>query len=218
MQDFPANSRRAEQAANEPKKIAPVTSATVEQRKKGLGRKFKETFVVGDARTTRDYVIFEVMIPAVRDMMFDAVEGAFKRMIYGESARHRPGATSGGYPGLGHVNYGGYSSIKPTGGPGSRPAQTSQPQRQLSRMSKARNSFDEIIIPDRHGAEEVIERMFDILSQYGSVSVADLYELTGLASSHTDIKWGWTQLRGAKAIRLRQGGFVLDLPEPQALA
>jgi hypothetical protein len=213
MQDFPANSRKAE-AANEPRKVEPVTSATLEVRKKGLGRKFKDTFVVGDARTTRDYVIFDVIIPSVRDMMFDAVQGAFQRMIYGESAKTRPGGM-GGYSNVGHVNYAGMSSSPK---PGSRTAQRPQPERQLSRMSRARNEFDELIIPDRHGAEEVIERMYDILSQYGSVSIADLYELTGLASSHTDIKWGWTQLRGAKAVRLRQGGFLLDLPEPQPLA
>jgi hypothetical protein len=49
------------------------------------------------------------------------------------------------------------------------------------------------------------------------MNVADLYELTGLESNHTDMKWGWTQLRGAKAVRLRTGGFLLDLPEPQPL-
>jgi hypothetical protein len=87
----------------------------------------------------------------------------------------------------------------------------------LSRRSRARGAFDELIIPSRQEAEEVIERMFDILSRYGAVSVADLYELTGVQSSHTDMKWGWAELRGAKAVRLRQGGFLLDLPEPEPL-
>lgn len=213
MKDFPANSRKAE-AVNEPRQIEPVTSAKREVRKKGLGRKFRETFVVGDARTTRDYVIFDIIIPGVRDMVFDAVDGTFRRMIYGET-KSRPGSM-GGYSGVGHVNYSGMSNSPAK--PGSRTSQPPRPERQLSRMSRARNEFDELIIPDRHSAEEVIERMYDILSKYGSVSIADLYELTGLASSHTDIKWGWTNLRGAKAVRLRQGGFLLDLPEPQPLA
>ncbi len=92
------------------------------------------------------------------------------------------------------------------------------PQRSISRTSRARNHFDELIIASRQEAEEVIDRMFDIMSRYGSVSVADLYELTGLQSSHTDIKWGWTEMRGAKPVRLRQGGFLLELPEPQPLS
>jgi len=49
------------------------------------------------------------------------------------------------------------------------------------------------------------------------VTVADLYELTGIASSHTDNKWGWTELRGARAVRTRDGHFLLDLPDPQPL-
>jgi hypothetical protein len=89
--------------------------------------------------------------------------------------------------------------------------------RTLSRRSRARHDFDELIIPSRQEAEEVIDRMFDLLSRYGEVSVADLYELTGIQSSHTDMKWGWRELRGTKAIRLRQGGFLLDLPEPEPL-
>jgi hypothetical protein len=47
--------------------------------------------------------------------------------------------------------------------------------------------------------------------------VDELYEMTGIASTHTDRKWGWTSLPGAKVVRLRTGGFLLDLPEPEAL-
>lgn len=224
MQDFPPNSQKAAAHQPEPKKIERVTTAEVERRKRGLGRKFKEAFIVGDARTAWEYIITDVIIPSIQDTMIEAFQGGIARLIKGDSARgayrpaaYRPWWEQGGYGGVtgpGHVDY---TAPSNSPRPGSRPPSRASSQRQLSRMSRARNEFDELIIPDRHAAEEVIERMYDILSKYGSVSVADLYELTGLASTHTDVKWGWTQLRGAKAIRQPRGGFLLDLPEPQPL-
>ncbi len=114
-----------------------------------------------------------------------------------------------GYQNVGRVDYRGMSSAPP----GARP---STPQRRtLSRQARARMTFDEIVIPSRQEAEEVLERMYDMLSQYGMVSVADLCALTGITASHTDVKWGWQALTGARAQRLRHGGFVLDLPDPE---
>lgn len=116
----------------------------------------------------------------------------------------------GSYSNVGHVNYQGMSSAPPR----NNRLPTS---RTLSRRSRARQDFDEIVIQTRTEAEDVIDRMYDLLSRDGMVTVSDLYELTGIQSSHTDQKWGWTQLRGAKVARLRSGGFLLDLPEPEAL-
>ncbi len=87
------------------------------------------------------------------------------------------------------MNYSGISKPKPQPGP----------QRMLSRASRARHDFSDLIIPSRQEAEEVIDQLFEVMSRHGSVSVADLYELTDIQSSHTDMKWGWTNLRGAKA-------------------
>lgn len=206
MEDFPANSRAARAAQDEPQKVERITSAEAKRRKRGLGRQFKDTFVGGDARTAFNYMVVDVIVPAIQDTMIDAFQGGVERLIRGDN--HRPRRTRvSGYGNAGHVNYQGMST--PT-------KQTPQP-RMLSRSSRSRGSFDELIIPSRQEAEEVIDRMFDILSRYGSVSVATLYELTGVQSSHTDMKWGWTALQGAKAMRLRQGGFLLDLPEPEPL-
>lgn len=204
MQDFPANSNRAKVNAEPREKIEPVTSAEAVRRKRGLGQRFKETFVGGDARTALHYMLGEVILPAIQDTMIEAFQGGVERLIRGESTRHRRVSSSSN--GLGHVAYNRYA--QPSTSRSSSP-------RTLSRRSRARHEFDELIIPSRQEAEEVIDRMFDLLSRYGEVTVADLYELTGIQSSHTDMKWGWTELRGAKAVRLRQGGFLLDLPEPE---
>jgi hypothetical protein len=207
MQEFPPNSSKA-RVPDEP--IVRVTSAEAGRRKKGLGRQFKETFIGGDMKSAMHYMMLDVVIPAIQDTLIDAFQGGVERLIRGENARPRRGVPSSYGDIIGHVNYGGISR---------GPAQSSrQPQqRMLSRRARSRQEFDEIIIPSRQEAEEVIDQMFEIMSRYGSVSVANLYGLTGIQSAHTDHKWGWTQLRGARAVpQRRSGGFLLDLPEPEA--
>lgn len=88
----------------------------------------------------------------------------------------------------------------------------------MSRQARARHDFRDIIIPNRQEAEDVIDTMFDVLSRYGRVEVALLYELTGIQTSHVDHKWGWTEMRGARAVRHpRSGGYLLNLPDPEQL-
>lgn len=213
MQDFPANSQKAAKATESPKEpIKPVTSAKTGARKRGLGRQFRETFFKGTAKDVRGYLIEDVIVPTIRDTLHEAIQGSFERMIYGGRAG-RSGRSSSSHNVPGQFNY---NSI-------STPTRATQnaPQRAVSRGSRARHEFAELIIDNRQDAEEVLDRLFDVLSQYGEVSVAQLYALVDVRPEHTDMKWGWRVdqggLKGAKAVRLRQGGFLLDLPEPKPL-
>ena len=54
--------------------------------------------------------------------------------------------------------------------------------------------------------------MDDILDQYGTVSVSDLYELADVACPHyTANKYGWTSLKNAQVMRCRDG-YIIKLP------
>lgn len=203
MENFPPNSKAAKDRERE--KVQRVTSTDAVRRKKSLGRQFSQTFFGGDAHTAWHYMIFNVLIPAAKDTMVEAVSSGIERVVYGE---HRPRRSSGP-PYLGHVNYRGYSQTRDRDEiPIPRTIKT-------SRSSRARHDFGEIIIPSRAEAEEVIDRLFDLISKYGTATVADLYELVGLASAHTDHTWGWEELRGATVRRVGGGGYLLDLPEPE---
>lgn len=210
MQDFPPNSRKAKATDAPREKLKPVTSAETRERKSGLGRKFKETFFAGNSKDVARYMVEDVVVPSIRDMFRDALQGGIDNLFYGDrsSGRRRPPNSPLTSHPPARVDYRSVSS----------PTRASQPQqRMLSRQARARHDFQDLVIPSRQEAEDVLSRLFDVLSQYGDVSVAHLYELTGVRPEHTDEKWGWTNLRGAKAVRLRQGGFLLDLPEPEAL-
>ena len=53
--------------------------------------------------------------------------------------------------------------------------------------------------------------MDELIATYGLVSVADLYDLVGIAGSYTDNKYGWTDIRNASVVRVRDG-YVIKLP------
>lgn len=203
--EFPPNSKKA-QERDEPKRVERVTSADAVRRKKSLGRQFRETFVGGDAKTALHYVIYNVLIPAAKDSISDAVASGIEKWLFGES---RGGKRRGG-PSSGAQGYVSYNRMGPAD---DRPPMP----RSISRRARARHDFDDIVLANRTEAEEVIDRLFDLVSRYEAATVADLYELTGLDSSHTDNKWGWTDMRGANVTRVRTGGYLLDLPDPEPL-
>lgn len=202
--EFPPNSARAkvDTETMEEKKVEPVVTGEVKRRKKPLGKRFQETFLGGDARGTAGFVLASVLIPAAKDMLVETGQQFIERMVYGESKRR---SFNRGPNPAGNFSY---NRVQQGNGP---------PAPAISRRARARHEFDEIVLQSRGEAEEVLDRMFDLLSRYDSVSVADLYELTGIQSAHTDQKWGWVDLRGSQVTRTRTGGYVIDLPEPNPL-
>jgi len=211
MHDFPGNSRRTQQGSDEPpgepKRREQITSTEAKVRKRGLGQKVKETFIGGTARGAAEYVVTDVFVPTIREMLFEAFHEGMQKLIFGDSRIQRGGRPPG-YPGQNQgpqVNYSAISTGKPT------------TSRSLSQRSRARHDFGEIVIVNRQEAEEVLEILYDELSRYGRVSVAVLYELTGIQSSHVDHKWGWTSLRGARIVTMRGRGYLLDLPAPEPI-
>lgn len=202
--EFPPNSEVSKKGGQSGKNIKPVVSSGAVRRKRSLRRTFKESFIAGDFRSALQYVLFDVLLPAAKDTVVDAGAQGIEKLVFGDSRRR--GATRPPSGPTGHISYNQLSRQY-----GSR---FSGPERALSRQARARHNFDEILLDDRSEAEEVINRLFDLVSHYGSASIADLYELVGLASVHTDNKWGWTDLTGAGVTRMH-GGYLLDLPEPE---
>lgn len=193
---FPGNSQRQKAEAVD-KKVERVTTAEPIRRKKGIGHKFKSVFLGGDPKATGHFIIQGVLIPAAKDMLIDAVREGIEKLVRGDSYRRRPSGGTSGY-----VNY------NRMGPPGS----TRDEPRVLSRSARARHDFDEIVLQSRAEAEEVIERMYDIVGKYDTATVSDLYDLVGIRGTHVDHKWGWTDMRGAGVVRVRDG-YLLQLPD-----
>lgn len=204
--EFPPNSEASKR--REEKDIQQVTKGVAHRKKRSLRKRFSESFVAGDAKSAVGYAVMDILLPAARDMVIDVIEGGVEKLFRGDTYRRRGSVPPQSGP-TGYVQYNRYSG--PMGG-----SRYSAPERVISRQARARHDFDEIVLDSRTEAEQVIDRLFDLVSRYESASVADLYELVGLSSSHTDHKWGWTDIRGAGVTRSRDG-YLLDLPEPSPI-
>lgn len=223
MDDFPSNSRRERtpEDGDTPKRARPekekpkverLVQTEVIRKKRSLGKKFKETFIGGDARNVWGYVVLDVMIPAAKDMVADAMSTGVEKMLFGESkGSSRRGGRRGSSP-YGHVNY----QNRYSGSANKPPWERDEPRREMSRRGRASHEFDEIILDTRGEAEQVIDALFELVSVYEQATVADLYGLVGITGTFTDEKWGWTDLRGSGPTRVRNG-YLLDLPRPEPL-
>lgn len=207
-----SNSKKPAPAPAEAPKVAPIVTGNVVQRKPSIGKRLKETFIGGDATSVAGYIVYDILVPVIKDTVVDVVTMGMERAIFGDSrggspSRRARGSSSGA---TGHVNYGNFS--KPT------PDRYGRETRQLSQGSRATMNFDELILDTRTEAESVIEHLSMLIDQYQVAKVADLYDLCKITNAdYTAQTWGWYDLRGASVDRVRGGGYLLNLPRPVAL-
>ena len=65
-------------------------------------------------------------------------------------------------------------------------------RRDSGNVSRTRTGYDydDIILESRGEAEDVLERMDELIATYQVVSVADFYDLVGVSGNYTDNKYG----------------------------
>lgn len=211
MEAFPGNSNAdkesPKQESTEPK-VERVVSGNVKHRKPGLGRKVREHFAGDDARGVGSYILFEVFIPAAKDMLADAATKGVERLLFGDvRGRVRTGSVT---TRPGYTSYNAISTNNATGRAGAPDG------RDISRAARANHNFGEIVIADRGEAEFVIQSLANIIEQYDRARVSDLYDLVGITGDPVDDRWGWTEINGARAERARDG-YLLVLPRPISL-
>lgn len=203
--EFPSNSNKQKEAREPavPKDVQRVVQNGVQRRKKPLGKRFAELFSGASAKDVAGHVVLDIIVPASKDLLADALREQIEGMLFGSSrSPSRRGARSHGGPN-GFVNYGSQSSSR----------YRDEPRAAISKRGRANHDFDEIVLETRVEADEVIDTMFEMIDRYDAVTLAELYKLVGERGEPVDNKWGWTDFRGAKVVMVRNG-YVLDLPRP----
>ena len=193
MSDLKPNSYRSKQQAQEKeenKKVLNVVSGGVRKRKKN---RIADIFISEDAANVKSYVFMDVLVPAIKKADSDIVRDGIDMILYGETHRSSSSKKTS------YVSYRDYSSSS----------------RRDDRRDTRRSiyHYDELIFDTRGDADFVLDQMYEILEAYDIVSVADLYDLAGESCEHTANRYGWTNLRNAEVVRVRDG-YVIKLPKP----
>jgi hypothetical protein len=197
MDSYPSNSSapKPRESRKEHPTVEPIVTSGVSEKPKGI--KLKDAFIAADVNSVFGYVITDVVLPAVRNLIVESAQRGVERLIYGEgSSRVRtPSPVS-------RVSYSSFSSSAPH-----RAASSYQPRP----STPLRRDDSAFIFDQREDAVNVLNALNDIIDSYQSASVSDLKELMGLPTNPIDNRWGWDSAIPAK-IKQSRSGFSLELP------
>lgn len=187
---------RFEKDYRERQKLDKVVRGTVKTKKKSEVQKFADVFISEDVANVKSFIVMDVLVPATKKLISDIVTNGLDMILYGATGFHRSSTTRAD-----KISYVEYSNQR-------------HRDRRFDdyRSSRPGYSYDDITLESRGEAQEVLTRMDELIETYGMATVADLYDLIGKSSNYTDCKYGWTNLRNAEAVRVRDG-YKLKLPK-----
>lgn len=195
MDDYKPNSYAYKEAQKKSdiseKKIEPIVTGKI--KKKSEARRFADSFLSEDISSVRQYVISDVLIPAIKKAISDIVTEGIDILLYGESGRSKKSSATS------KVSYSKFYDKDDRRGP--------QPVR------SAVFDYDTISFNSRGDAEAVISALEDIIDRYGVASVGDFYDLAQVSTTNYSAnKYGWTDIRTAEPVRCRDGGYIIKMP------
>lgn len=193
--------------------VVPVAKAKIQ--KKSIGRKLKDTFICQDAREVRQDVTDRIIIPTLKDLLYDMATGMLEGIIFGGESRGR-----GSRRRRRDVRDSptGYSDIWKTG-----------KNREVNTYSRRRIDLGDILfdeyggtLDDKDKALEVVGDLKDRIRDFGSALVQDVYDLIEQsAPDYMAVKYGWDsveELDNGYSITKVSGGYVLSLPPPHRIS
>ena len=194
---YSSNSKKSKLKETERIVTPIVDSDSVKVKKRGVLNRLTKGIFAGDAGSIMEYLLDSVIIPKIQDIFMDTVTRGTEYMVYGDtkaSRIHNERRSS--------IYYGGVANQR-----------TGQSNR-VNNSEPRRNSYDDysdLIFRDRQKAEEILSRMYEDLQDYECCTVLSLKSMMGFNTTHTDEKYGWTDLSGSRIKKVR-GGWLLELP------
>lgn len=180
--------------------------------KKPLSEKFAETFFGGTIKDAKAYTVHEIIVPALKNLVYESFTGALDRLLNGNAGGHgyygrrnnQPwnGGVTIFTPGTNYKNYGTTTKASQVSGYGH------------NSRTPAVIAFDR-----RADAEEVLTRLRHELASYSSVSIETYYDIASeyvqgadKLMSFTDNYFGWTDLSSARTKPYQGGRTIIVFP------
>lgn len=194
MNEYKPNSHKSKEeqtdSLSSEKKIGKVITGSAKTKKKNGIQKITDVFVSDDVENVKSYIFEDIIVPAIKDILLDTV-----KTLLGVNGRTGKNTTAS------KVSYRSYYDKE-------------NDRRDYSaRKVRTGYDYDNIVFESRGDAEAVLDAMNDIITQFGVVSIGDLYDLADMSvDNYTLNKYGWTDIRSATVNRVRDG-YMLKLPK-----
>ena len=190
--NYQSNSKKSKINTVEDKnKVDKIVKGKVKTKKKNS---ILASFINDDLQDIKKYIVEDVLIPTIKKTITDVVKNSIDMFFYGEVSRTNRSNSS-------RISYSSYYD-----------------RDREPRSRSRRNSLliDDIVLESRAEAEEVLDRLDEMIEEFGMASVLNLYDLIGVTAPFTADKYGWTDIRNATAVRVRDG-YLLKLPRVMPL-
>lgn len=199
---FPGNSNKDKEKRRREAidiSLEPVAAKGVaKQVEPSAGRRVRDTFINEDTKSIFSYIMNDVLIPAAKDMIFEAITGGLSMRLFGDSRGYtRPAKT-------GHTNYNKISSHRSTSYIQPR---TPKETRQMAPRNRGYN----IKVPTKGEAYEILDRLCTYIERCGYATVNDLCKELDWETEYTYNSYGWVDLDDVR-IRPRGNEWVLEIP------
>lgn len=195
INDLPGNSQYNKTEEEKPK-VKPVISKDSLVKNDDFVSKVKKTLFSDD-------VLNEVVWPGIKNLALDGLEMIFFHdggRRYGDRRRDSYYYDNASYRYDSHYRYADRrdspSDYRDNGGDSRRD----------------HIDYRNIILKNREDAEKIVEDMRYRCDKYGSVSVAELFDMIGVTGEYTDNDWGWKDPRDISYRRVSRG-FLIIVPE-----
>lgn len=207
---------KQEEVQDKPKYENVLNTQPVKKKKGLMGRLV--TGIVGPEGLPGigSYVSEEIIVPAIKNIIEDAVTSGIGMILHGDSRRGAPRSYTRHNPNR-YMTYGG--SPRPTTNYTSRyTSMQPEPQQRNLQSRGSSRGLEDFIIENREDASYILVTLTEHADMYGSVSIADYYDLIGQPTEYTDNNYGWTGESILHAhVRPTRGGHVIKFPNPEVI-
>lgn len=192
------------------KQLTKIVQGEVKVKRPGVDKKLRDIFISEDADSVGDYLVWGVIVPAIRGMLRDAGHGIVDG-VFGKGGRFRGGyePERRSYERSGYYSRSNYASHY----------KYDRDDRPYGRSFRYSSRDTEIIFDSRAEAEEVRDTLCEVIDRYGSASINDLNDMIGIDMADRrsgDSDWGWYDISRSR-IRSTREGYVLELPSPERI-
>lgn len=193
------NSIKEREMEAEKKHVQVVKASPVSKSKSK--RAFSE-IIAEDWPDLKEYIVREVLIPALKDGILSIVQTA----LYGRSSpRSNVRISNRPRPTYSNPSY-------------NVPYETTSYRTPVVSDGLAANIPYEFKMATRADADEIIYLLRDDIARYGKATLGALYDIVGYSTDNYVVtnKYGWTNLDGAQ-VKQYQGEYIVKLPRPYQL-
>lgn len=201
MNDYTPNSHKFKesQKTDAPvgeKRASKVVQGAVKTKQKSGMYKLADIFIKEDVANVKSFVINDIVIPTIRDTIWSIFTNSLEMFLYPGGGRGRKRVGS-------DYTYTSYDRF------------SDRDRRERSYYeSEPRPKFngEDLVFATRGDAEAVLREMEHLIMRYKMVRVGDLYDMADRTAPYTANDYGWTNLRTAEVVRVRDG-YILKLPK-----